>query len=226
MSSPRAQLISGVKAILPVLLGVFPFGMISGVAAVGVGIPAGISLAMSFIIFAGASQLAAVQLLGEGAPILVIIFTALIINLRFVMYSASIAPYFQRIPTQWKGLLAYLLTDQAYAVAVTHFQKNPELKHKRWFFLGAALPIWITWQFGSFLGVFLGAQVPSSWSLDFTIPLTFMALAVLAIKDRATVAAALSAGLVAVAAAGLPFNLGLLSAVLTGIVVGLFVESR
>lgn len=211
----------------PILLGVIPFAMISGVAAVGIGIPAVLALAMSFIVFAGSAQLAAVQLIGVGSAVFVVILTALIVNLRFMMYSASIAPHFKPLSTTWKWLLAYLLTDQAYAVAITHFnQQDTDTTNKHWYFFGAALVFWITWQTSTAVGVFLGAQVPTSWSLDFTIPLTFMVLVFPAIKDRAAAAAAVCAGVVAVMVAAMPFNLGLITAALSGILVGLLVERR
>ena len=220
-----SQFTAGVKAISPFLFGVLPFGMISGVAAVSSGLSANISLAMSFLIFAGASQLAAVQLISENAPALVIVLTALVINLRFVMYSASIAPHFQH-SGKWKGILAYLLTDQAYAVAITYFQRSSQVTNKHWYFLGAALSVALVWQVGTALGVLLGTQVPDSWSLDFAIPLTFMTLAIAAIKDRATVAAALCAGVAALIMVSLPYNLGLLVAASSGILAGLAVSKH
>ncbi|MGF1478211.1 MAG: AzlC family ABC transporter permease [Cyanophyceae cyanobacterium] len=223
--SPRSTFVAGVKAIAPFLLGVVPFGTISGVAAVSVGLPADISIAMSFLIFAGASQLAAVQLMTENAPALVIILTALVINLRFVMYSASIAPHLQQAG-QWKGVLAYLLTDQAYAVAITHFQKDSNSNHQPWYYLGAALMVAATWHLSTAVGVFLGTQVPQSWSLDFAIPLTFMSLAIAAMKNRAAVAAAIVAALSALLTVRLPYNLGLLVAAVIGILVGLLFEAK
>ena len=127
--------------------------------------------------------------------------------------------------------MAYLLTDEAYAVAIVRYTNpaSPAAEaspHKHWFFFGAGLALWSSWQISTLVGVLLGAQVPSSWALDFTLALTFIAIVVPALKDRASLAAALSAGLMAVAAADLPYRTGLILAAFTGIVIGLIVEAN
>ena len=124
----------------PVILGAIPFGVVYGLAAVGSGLPEWPALALSAAVFAGASQIAGVQLMGQGANIFVILLTTFIINLRFVMYSASLAPHFKDLPPAWKAPLAYLMTDQAYAFGVTRFSKDPESGFlSSWYFLGNAL---------------------------------------------------------------------------------------
>ncbi|WP_321111700.1 AzlC family ABC transporter permease [Halorussus salinisoli] len=223
MSSPRADFLSGVRVALPILLGVFPFGMVAGVAAIGAGIPAIEAFAMSVVIFAGASQLAAAELVGRNAPAVVVVFTVLVINLRMMMYSASIAPYFQRQSTRWKGALAYLLTDQAYAVSLLRFENDEDVS-RRWYYLGVASALWVTWQIATVVGIVLGASVPDGWRLEFAVPLVFLAVLVPAVTDRATGTAALVGGSVAVAANGLPFNLGLIVAAVVGIAAGLLAE--
>jgi 4-azaleucine resistance transporter AzlC len=226
-SFSRSAFVAGARAIAPILVSVAPFGLISGVTAVGVGLSDALAFGMSFLIFAGASQLAVVQLIGDGAVALAIITTAALINLRFVMYSASLAPHFRRLPLAWKCLLAYVLTDQAYAVSITHYmQDDPDEAAKHWYFLGTALPLWVTWQISTAVGIFVGAQVPPEWSLDFAIPLNFLALLIPAIKGRTTVVAAVVAGVVAVAAFHVPFNLGLMIGALSGVLVGLLVDIR
>jgi 4-azaleucine resistance transporter AzlC len=226
MPSPRSEFAAGVKAELPILLGVIPFGLIYGVLASGTGLPTSLALAMSSIVFAGSAQFIATQLIGAGAPALVLILTTLVVNLRHMLYSASVAPYVKHLRLRWKWLLAYLLTDEAYAVTILHYQAADHAHpvHKHWFFLGAGLALWSTWQASTAVGIFVGAQVPASWSLDFTLALTFIALVVPALKDRAGWAAALVGGTVAVLAAGLPFKLGLILAALIGILAGLGVE--
>jgi 4-azaleucine resistance transporter AzlC len=226
MTSSRSELIAGAKAEMPILLGVIPFGLIYGVLASGAGLPASLAQAMSCIVFAGSAQFIAAQLIGTGTPALVLILTTLVVNLRHMLYSASVAPYIKHLRPQWKWLLAYLLTDEAYAVTILHYQETDDtsLAHKHWFFLGAGLALWSTWQVSTGVGIFVGAQVPASWSLDFTLALTFIALVVPALKDRAGWVAALVGGTVAVLAAGLPFKLGLILAALTGILAGLGAE--
>ncbi len=223
--SRRGHFMAGVRAVSPILLGIVPFATISGIAAVEIGMPKGLAIAMSMIMFAGAAQLASVQLLGAGAPGAIVVLTAVVINLRFAMYSASLGPHFQTLSARWKALFAYLLTDQAYAVSIIRFQDGLSAVARKWFYFGAAIALWATWQAGTAAGVFLGATVPASWSLDFAVPLTFMALAVPAIRDAPSAAAALAAGAVAVGAAGMPYHLNIITAAGAGIAVGLMAEA-
>jgi 4-azaleucine resistance transporter AzlC len=181
---------------------------------------------MSVIVFAGAAQLAAIQLLSVGATATVIVLTALIVNLRFVMYSAALAPHFARLPAPWKWMLAYLITDHAFAVFITHCNDTPNARHKHWYFFGAALGFWLTWQATTLVGIVLGAQVPPGWSLDFAIPLTFLVLVVPTITDRPSLAAAITAGSIAIVGATWPYNTGLISAALLGVAVGRLLEAR
>ena len=129
---------AGVRTTAPLLLGVVPFALVYGVVVNGAGLPPGIGWAMSQIIFAGSSQLITARLFGEGTPILTIVLTAAIINLRHMLYSASIAPYVQHLSRKWRALLAYLLTDEGYAVGISHYvmhkAKPDPLSH--WFFFG------------------------------------------------------------------------------------------
>lgn len=231
MFSRRSEFIAGWRAEAPILLGVIPFGLIYGVLAVGAGLPTTTAIAMSSIVFAGSSQFIAVERFSTQTPALVIVLITLVVNLRHMLYSASIAPYVQHLRPYWKWLLAYLLTDEAYAVAIVRYTQSasPDADHsphKHWFFLGAGLALWSAWQMSTIVGVLLGAQVPSRWALDFTLALTFIAIVFPVLKDRAAVAAALSAGLVAVIAADLPYRSGLIVAAFIGIFVGLLVESN
>jgi 4-azaleucine resistance transporter AzlC len=225
-SGAAAALISGARAILAVLLALSPLGLAFDATAAEGGLSPLEALGMSVFVFAGAAQLAAIPLLSAGASVAMVVLTVLVINLRLTLYSASLAPHFRRLPFGWKGLLSYLLTDQAYAATITRFDdgktKEPD---KHWYFLGVALAIWVTWQAATILGVFLGAWASEGWSLDFVLPLIFIALAVPAIKDRTTTAAAISAGVAAVFAVALPLNLGLITAALVGVLGGLVAET-
>jgi 4-azaleucine resistance transporter AzlC len=216
---------SGAKAAVPVLLGLIPLAVVCGTTATGTGLSALQALALSVFFLSGAAQLAATQLIATGASGGVIVLSVLIVSLRLTMYSASIAPHFQRLSARWKGVISYLLTDPAYAVTITRFEggETKELD-KRWYFLGSGLAIWVTWLLGTIIGVFLGAWVPESLSLDFVLPLSVIALALPAVKDPATVVAALGAGLAAIFAAALPLNLGLITAAVVGVLGGMAAE--
>lgn len=223
--SSAAAFVSGATGIVPVLLALVPLAVAFGTTARGSGLSTLETLGMSVFVLGGAAQLAMVPLISAGASVAVIVLTVLVINLRLALYSASIAPHFRRLPAGWKGLVSYHLTDPAYAATITRFDEGKtEEPDKRWYFLGVAVAIWVTWQAASLLGVFLGSWASEGWSLDFVLPLTFIALAVPAVKDRTTGAAALSAAGTAVFAAALPLNLGLISAALVGIAGGLLAE--
>jgi 4-azaleucine resistance transporter AzlC len=222
----RSDFMAGVRDELPLLLGVFPFGMIYGVLALGAGLAPSAAQAMSSILFAGSAQFITVQLAGAATPWVVMILTAFIVNLRHALYSVSVAPYLSKLSPGWKALLAYLLTDEAYAVVITRYQKVGAGCTTHWYFLGAGLTLWTGWQASTAVGIFLGAQVPASWMLDFTLALTFIALVVPALKDRPAALAALSAGVTALAAYALPYKLGIILAALVGIGAGLWSEVK
>ncbi len=223
---PSSHFWAGVRDELPLLVGVFPFGLIYGALALNAGIPIFAAQAMSSILFAGSSQFAAAQLVRESAPALVIVLTIAILNLRHMLYSASLAPHLKGLSLRWKILLSYLMTDEAYAVAVLNYERIGGVAAGHWYFLGAGLSLWTTWQTSTAAGLWLGAALPATLPLDFALPLTFIAMVVPALKNRPAVAAALCAGLVALLAHGLPYNLGLVLAALTGIAVGTFLEGR
>lgn len=216
--------LAGVRATLPILLGVIPFAMITGVAATGVGLSVLDAFGMSVMIAAGASQLAMLQLMKSGSPWIILVLTAWIINLRFIMYSAALAPSLQKLKTQQKLLLAYMLSDQAFGISMGYFATHKDV-NRRWFYFGTALTVWATWQVGAIAGSLLGTLIPSSWGFDFAFPLSFMALMFSALSDRPMVAAAVAGGLTAVLGKGLPYNLGLILAVLIGVGCGLLAEN-
>lgn len=228
MRSSRDEFWAGVRAQLPILLGTSPFGMIYGIVAYDAGLPFSVAIAMSLIVFAGSSQFIAAQLFAGGTAGVVIVLTTFIVNLRHMLYSASVAPYIRHLSTGWKWLLAFLLTDEAYAVTISCYRQEPVEAAREtmahWYFLGAGLTLWVSWQISSAAGFILGAEIPASWSLDFTLPLTFIALLIPTLNDRPAILAALAAGAVAVLARGLPYNLGLSAAIVAGIGVGMLAE--
>jgi len=220
-SEHRSPAAEGFFAVAPMLLGVFPFGVIAGIAAVEAGLGSIQAYAVSPIVFAGAAQLATVELLARDAAPFVIVATALVINSRMAMYSAGLAPEFRHLGPLRKAYGSFVITDQSFAVTALRMGERDESLNDRFaYFMGASLGLWGTWQIASIVGVVVGAGVPESWSLDFSIPLVFMALLVPAIKDRGTAIAAVVGAVAAVTFVGLPLHLGLLAASATGIVVG------
>ncbi|MDO9546921.1 MAG: AzlC family ABC transporter permease [Pelolinea sp.] len=220
------EFLAGIKGELPILLGVTPFGMIYGVLATSAGLSLWDAQAMSAVIFAGSSQFMLVQLVELGTPAIMMIVTGFVINLRHALYSASIAPYVRHLSPLWKFILSYFLTDEAYAVTIMHYRDSTQDEHKHWYFLGAGVALWTCWQVSTAAGLFLGAQIPPRWGLDFTLALTFIALAVPAITDNASLLSALSAGLTALLTRGLPFKLNLIAAALVGVTVGVWRDKK
>jgi 4-azaleucine resistance transporter AzlC len=224
--SAREDAVDGARAISPFILGVVPFGLVYGVTAVDSGLSPVLVVAMSSIVFAGASQLAAVDLLARGAPALVVLTTILVVNLRYPMYAASVAPHFRAFTARWRAFCAYLLTDQAYAVALTEYREHePTPGRRKWYYVGAGLTMWGTWQLSTLGGVLLGAQIPPGLSLEFAIPLTFLALLVPNVDDRYSALAAVVGGGGAVLAAALPYDVGLVTAAVVGVLLATVVES-
>jgi 4-azaleucine resistance transporter AzlC len=224
--SPAAAFLLGVRALLPMLLGVAPFGVIYGVVALQSGIPPLAAFLMSSLVFAGSAQFLLAQLVGAGAPALLSVGAVGLINLRHALYSASVAPILHALPRRWKLLLAYLLTDEAYAAAIPHLLENPQSPVAHWLLCGAGFALWAGWQLATLAGVLLGAQLPPDLGLDFALPLTFIAIVVPLIDSRARLAAALAAGATAVLLAGLPYKTGLFAAALAGLAAGAFLQGR
>ncbi len=227
MRSRRSEFLAGFRAELPLAIGVLPFGMIYGALAIEAGLDWLPAQLMSCIVFAGSSQLIGSRNFREGAPSPVIVLTTFVVNLRHALYSLALAPDLSHLPRRWRLLLGYLLTDEAYAGAVARFaDRAAPAANRHYFLLATGLTLWSTWQAATAAGVFLGASVPSSWALEFTLALTFLGIVVPAIRDRAGLAAALTAGTVAVATIDLPYRLGLIVAAIAGILVGVLLSGR
>jgi 4-azaleucine resistance transporter AzlC len=231
MSEARKFFLEGVRAELPLLIGVFPFGMIYGALALNAGLSNAAAQMMSSILFAGSSQFITAQLVHDAAPALVIILTIAVVNVRHMLYSASLAPYLKDLSLKWKVLLSYLLTDEAYAPSIIKYEKESVQPFSHWFVFGAGFALWFNWQLSTAFGLFFARYMTNNdilkdIPLDFALPLTFIAMVVPVLKNRAMVASALSAGLVALLAFSLPFKLGLILAAFTGIIVGTLLEKK
>src|SRR5262249_17651444 len=225
IKTPRlSAFLRGARSTLPLLPGVVPFGLIYGVAARGAHLPPLLTQAMSSIVFAGSAQFAVVQLVAAGAPALALVLTAAILNLRHVLYSASLAPVLRPVSTRWKALVAYLLTDESYGVVSARLRAGLAEAGRVSYLLGSGVTLWSTWQLSTLAGLLIGAEIPSAWSLDFTATLTFIALSVPLLADRASVCCAAVAAFASVLLLHAPLKLGLVAATVAGVLVGLAVE--
>jgi predicted branched-subunit amino acid permease len=210
----------GFAEMLPACVGLVPFGLVCGIGAASAGADFWGALGMSVIIFSGAAQILASQLLAEHAPVAVVILTCFVAGLRFLMYSAAMAPYLKPLPARWQNALAFLLTDQAFAASIRRFDAKHDPHGGALHFLGGGLALWGCWQITNIAGYFAGNVIPASWSLDFAVPLCFIALIAPHLRGVPTIAAAVVAGVAVFALAGLPMRLNLIAAGFVGIVAG------
>ena len=211
---------TGVRQELPLQLGVAPFGLVFGVLGLASGLTPLQTILLSSIIFGGASQVVFAQLWGAGVPAPVVGASVSVVNLRHTLYSASIAPYLRRLPLIWRIPLAYLLTDEAYAVTINRLRTEPASAYQHYHLLGTGMTLWICWQISTITGVIFGATIPQSWSLGFAIPLTFIAIVAPAIRRRADLAACLTAGIISVIGQPLPWKGWIILAAIGGIAAG------
>lgn len=229
----RDDLRAGAMAIVPMLIGVIPFGLVAGVTPVAGGLGPAAAVGFSTIVFAGASQLAAIDVLSDGGTAVVAALTACTINLRMLLYSASLAPYLARERLGRRLGVAYLMTDQAYAVSILRWaNEDPatidqaELDRRWSYYLGAGLTLWAAWQASTVAGALIGNAVPDSVPLGFAVPLVFLVLLVPTLSRLHAVVAAAVGGSATVL--GLELGIGPLSVLLgalAGVAAGALVDS-
>jgi predicted branched-subunit amino acid permease len=220
----RSAFLEGVRDMLPMLAGIAPFGVVCGIGALAAGASPLTALAMSMIMFSGAAQIAATQLIVDGAPIAVIILTCFVLGMRFLMYSAAMAPYFKALDPRWRNTLAFLLTDQAFAATIHRFRTSDDLRANASYFLGSGAVLWVAWAVSTIVGVLLGSLIPASWELEFVVPLCFIAILAPLLHNRVTVVVFISAAVSVVALDALPMRLSLICAGLLAIVAGVIAE--
>lgn len=219
----RAAFRAGVTASTPILLGMIPWGIVAGVAMMTAGLTRVQATGMSAFVYAASAQLAVLPLMAVKAPLWLMLATAFMVNLRYVIYSAVLAPHFASLSRAWRIGLSYLTVDGMFAAFVGRYQARPDDPHKHWFYLGGSVVVWCVWQASNAVGVFAGSLIPASWSLEFAGTLSLIALLMPLLYDRAVVSGAIAAGLVALVARPLPMNLGIVVSVLAGVSVGLAV---
>ncbi len=226
----RAAFLRGARAAAPAVVPTAIWGLVAGVAMIKTGLTTPQALAMTLLVFSGSAQLAALPLIAAGAPVWIALLTAGVVNLRFVIFSAALWPYFGRLMLRKRLLLGYLSVDIGVAVFIARYadvavEERGNLE-QRWFFLGVALASWVSWQSMSILGILVAEGIPGQWGLDFAAILALIAITVPMFAGRPAIAGSLTAGAVSVAAAGLPLKLGLLLAVVAGVTVAMLLDTR
>lgn len=217
---------AGLKDGMPPLFGIAAWGLVVGVAMVKSGLTVIQALGMTLVVFAGSAQLAALPLIAAAAPVWVIFLTAVVVNLRFVIFAALMAPHFAKLPLLRRFLLGFGTGDLTTALYLQRFPNEKPEAGKLSYLRGLLYPNWIAWQGGSIAGIFLGSAVPSEWGLGFAGTLAIVCLAVPMVATRPALCGALVAGVTAVLANGLPYKLGLLAGVVVGMVTAMVVEGQ
>ncbi|MCP5327451.1 MAG: AzlC family ABC transporter permease [Sinobacteraceae bacterium] len=224
--SPRDAFWRGVRELLPAGPGVFAWGLVTGVAMVKSGLTVTQSVGLTLLAYAGSAQLAALPLMASAAPVWVVAFTALIVNLRFVVYSAYLRSSFMSLPASRRTLLGYLVGDVMFVRYVALLTNHPDYPQRIAYYLGAAIANWIIWQAASLLGIFGAEAIPADWGLELAGTLALIALVVPLCAHFPTLTGVAVAGSLAIVARDLPLRLGLLLAVFVGMAAALLVESR
>jgi predicted branched-subunit amino acid permease len=213
-----------VRAGAPTWIGVAAWGSVVGIAMINAGMSMPQAVCMTLIVFAGTAQLSALPLLVAHAPVWVIFFTALVVNLRFVIFSAILAPHFAHLPWRTRAAMGYISGDVSVALFIQKFPSLVFVHGKFAYLKGLVYPNWLSWQIGSLLGIVLGSQVPVSWGLSFAGTLALLCLMLPMILNHAGVVGVLVASAIAVWAHDMPFKLGLLVAVLAGMSTAMLLE--
>jgi predicted branched-subunit amino acid permease len=204
--------------------GIAVWGLLTGVAMVKSGLPLALALLMSAIVFAGSAQLAVLPLLVTGAPLWVVWATALCVNLRFIVFSAGWRPYFAHLPFWQRVRLGYFTADLNFVIFMRRFPEARPAPEQLPYFWGGMAMNWTSWQVPSLAGILLAERIPTSWGLGFAGTLALLGLLYSLVADRATLVAAIVAGVAAVAAYSLPLKLNIVVAIAAAVVVGLLID--
>jgi len=218
------QFSAGARDMSALCLGIAAWGLVTGVAMVKGGLSIPLALLMTFVVFAGSAQLAAIPLMTVATPSWIIWATALCINLRFVIFSAHWRPYFMRYPLRQRLLLGYVSGDLSYVLFMKRFPEAREDEGQVEYFVGASVANWVSWQVPAVAGILLADVIPTHWGLGFAGVLALLGLTYSLISDRATALAATVAGMAAVAAFALPLRLHIVVAIAAAVCVGLLVD--
>jgi 4-azaleucine resistance transporter AzlC len=218
--------IKGILDILPLMIPVVPFGIIYGVIGVEIGFSPMEVFAMSFVIFAGSSQIAFAQLFAAGASPLVMISSVAVINSRHILYGAVLAEYLGKLRLTWKIILSYLMADQAFSVSSAYFKKNVKNKNFHFHMLGSGLTAWSLWQLSTLIGIVLGNIVPAQLGLEFAIPLTFFSLILSELRKLDHVIIILISGICSVLTYNFPFKIYIIFSAIFSLIISIIINKK
>lgn len=218
------EFILGAKASFPLVIGAIPFGIIFGTLAVKNGLSILATMGMSLFVFAGSAQFIAIGLLAIGTSIPIILVTTFIVNLRHLLYAANLLPHVRQFPHYWRGILAFALTDETFAVVANRIAKDKQVS--RWYFFGSVSYMYVNWNICTAIGILIGESIPNiaNWGLEVAMPVTFIGMVIPYLKNKPMWAAVLMAGVISLIASPLPHKLGLMMATLAGVSTGIGLE--
>lgn len=227
-TTPKSAYFQGLLFCLPFVLIAAPFGLLFGVVATKAGLNLLETMSFTVVVIAGAAQFTALSLMEENAPTVIIIISALAVNLRMAMYSAALVPYLGHAPLWQRAFAAYFLVDQVYVFSHDKYERDPDLSvpARMAFFMGCATAICPVWYVATYIGAVVGTQIPAGLGLDFAVPIAFIAMAGSMLRTPAHVVAAFVGCVVALLTAGIPYSLGLIIAGLCGMIAGAQTEVR
>jgi predicted branched-subunit amino acid permease len=212
---------AGMTDVFPMLLGIGAWGLVVGVAMVKSGLTAWQATGMTLLAYAGSAQLATLPLIVAHAPLWVIFLTAAVVNLRFIIFSALLGPHFPHLPWKQRLLLGYISGDATSALFSQRYPDLAPVKGKLSYMKGLMYPNWIVWQVTSLAGILLGSAVPAEWGLGFAGTLALLCLMVPLVFNSAAAWGVAVAGAIGVIGYGWPYKLGLLLAVVVGMLVAM-----
>ena len=226
MNKPTTQLFLGALETLPLVMAAIPFGIVFGALAQSIDLSFAVTLGMSAIVFAGASQFIAVTLLAAATAPLVIVLTVFVVNLRQMLYSANLMPHVVSWSHQWRVFLAFWLTDETFAAVSDRLNRHPGAPNLRWFYLGSALFMYSFWLLSTIIGFTLGEKIPGlpDWGLDVAMIVAFIGIVVPALRSRADWCCAAVASVSSLLTYQWPNQMGLLFSALVAIIVALFLS--
>ena len=220
----RAAYFAGVRDTLTIIPSHLPFAVVCGVASVNAGLSTGAALAMPALVFGGSAQAVVMQFIQSSASLWMAVLLGCVINLRMLVYSAALAPRLRGLSTVRRMAAAFFLVDITFAFIQKRADTHPHDKHLMAYYAGLSSMIWPFWVLFCAVGIFAGSVIPAAWQLDFTIPLSFIAICASAIRSVPTGASAVVGGIASLLLFDLPLKLGLIVACLIGLIAGQLAE--
>lgn len=228
LSDRKNAFLKGAQQSIPLIVAAIPFGIIYGALAQTVGLSNWTIMAMSIFVFAGSSQFIAIGLIAAGASLPIIILTTFFVNIRHMLYAANLLPYVKHFSQKIRVPMAFLLTDETFAVVSNYARQNPKAPHFAWFYFGSALFMYTNWFICTVIGIYLSQAVPNmaDWGLDVAMAVAFIGIVVPSLHNKPTVVCALTAAALSIVTFHWPNKTGLLFSAVCGILLAMYLETK